>query len=85
MPSQQVPKAPKGLQIEGDDPRKATWEPPPSPFGLIEEVLYEDPWRLLLACILLMKTSGRQVTWPASSQSSQAAVQCCSCALCQCV
>jgi len=35
----------------------ATWDPPASPFGLIEEELYADPWRLLTACILLNKTS----------------------------
>ena len=56
----QVPKALLGLQVEGD-PRLHTWDPPPSPFSLIEEVLYQDPWRLLLACMLLNKTSGRAV------------------------
>lgn len=49
-----------GLKAVGD-PRIATWEPPPSPFGLIEEVLYHDPWKLLMACMLLNKTSGRAV------------------------
>lgn len=33
------------------------WEPPQSPYGLIEEQLFGDPWRLLVACILLNKTS----------------------------
>ncbi|EFJ45791.1 hypothetical protein VOLCADRAFT_35340, partial [Volvox carteri f. nagariensis] len=37
------------------------WIPPASPWGLIEEVLYDNPWRLLVACILLNKTTGRQV------------------------
>jgi methyl-CpG-binding domain protein 4 len=32
-----------------------------SPFGLLEEELWQDPWRLLLACLLLNKTSGKQV------------------------
>lgn len=50
-----------GLKAVGD-PRIATWEPPPSPFGLIEEVLYHDPWKLLMACMLLNKTSGRAVS-----------------------
>ena len=41
--------------------RVALWEPPVSPFGLIEEQVYHDPWRLLVACMLLNKTSGRAV------------------------
>ena len=57
----QVPKALLGLQVEGGNPREHTWDPPASPFSLIEEVLYQDPWRLLLACMLLNKTSGRAV------------------------
>lgn len=43
------------------DPRCCIWEPPVSPFGLIEEQLFWDPWKLLAACILLNKTSGTQV------------------------
>ena len=43
------------------DPRVSTWDPPVSLYGLIEEVVYKDPWRLLLACMLLNKTSGKQV------------------------
>ena len=27
------------------------WHPPKSPFNLIQEQLYEDPWRVLVACI----------------------------------
>ena len=52
------------------DPRVAVWEPPQSPFGLIEEELYDDPWRLLLACLLLNKTSGRQVASSTTCTSS---------------
>ncbi|CAI5495394.1 unnamed protein product [Closterium sp. Naga37s-1] len=37
------------------------WVPPVSPFGLIQERLYRDPWRLLVACMLLNKTAGRQL------------------------
>ena len=44
------------------DPRACLWVPPPSPYCLIEEVVYEDPWRLLLACMLLNKTSSKQVS-----------------------
>jgi len=44
------------------DPRKAsTWVPPVSPYGLLEEELYENPWKLLVACLLLNKTNARQV------------------------
>jgi hypothetical protein len=42
------------------DPRLCLWEPPASPYGLIEEELYHNPWKLLLACMLLNKTSGKQ-------------------------
>ncbi|CAI5501172.1 unnamed protein product [Closterium sp. Naga37s-1] len=37
------------------------WVPPVSPFGLIQERLYRDPWKLLVACMLLNKTAGRQL------------------------
>ena len=41
------------------DPRQPApgWLPPPSPLSLIEEALYEKPWRLLVACCLLNKTT----------------------------
>jgi hypothetical protein len=41
--------------------RDESWVPPKSPFGLIQESLYKDPWRVLLSCMLLNKTAGRQV------------------------
>jgi len=43
------------------DPRKAAWVPPVSPYGLLEEEVYENPWKLLVACLLLNKTSATQV------------------------
>ncbi len=43
------------------DPRVSTWVPPQSPYGLLEEELWQDPWKLLVACMLLNKTSGKQV------------------------
>lgn len=46
------------------DPASASaqeWVPPVSPYGLIQEKLYKDPWKLLVACMLLNKTSGQQV------------------------
>ena len=51
-----------GLHVLSGDPKQPVWDPPASPFGLIEEVLYQDPWRLLLACMLLNKTSGTAVS-----------------------
>ncbi len=50
----------KRPQVVGD-PRVSVYEAPASPFGLIEEQLYNDPWKLLVACILLNKTSITQV------------------------
>lgn len=44
-----------------EDPKRVLWQPPVSPFGLLEESLYEDPWRLLVACVLLNKTTATQV------------------------
>ncbi len=35
------------------------WTPPKSPYCLIQEILYHDPWQLLIATIFLNKTSGR--------------------------
>ncbi|CAN0065822.1 unnamed protein product, partial [Choristocarpus tenellus] len=32
-----------------------------SPFGLLEELLTDDPWRLLLSCIMLNQTTRSQV------------------------
>jgi hypothetical protein len=40
------------------NPRLSLWVPPQSPFSLIEEQLCDDPWRLLVACMLLNKTTG---------------------------
>lgn len=45
------------------NPRISTWVPPVSPYGLLEEepVLYSDPWKLLVCCMLLNKTHANQV------------------------
>lgn len=34
------------------------WNPPKSPFNLIQEQLYHDPWKLLVATIFLNRTRG---------------------------
>uniref|UniRef100_A0A8C4QP54 Methyl-CpG-binding domain protein 4 n=1 Tax=Eptatretus burgeri TaxID=7764 RepID=A0A8C4QP54_EPTBU len=35
------------------------WTPPKSPFNLVQEILFHDPWKLLLAAIFLNKTSAK--------------------------
>ncbi|XP_054243546.1 methyl-CpG-binding domain protein 4 [Indicator indicator] len=35
------------------------WIPPRSPFNLVQETLFHDPWKLLIATIFLNKTSGK--------------------------
>jgi len=40
------------------DPR-VLWDPPESPYKFIQELLYRDPWRLLISTIFLNKTSGK--------------------------
>lgn len=40
---------------------KKGWVPPRSPWGLIQEDLWPDPWRILVACIMLNQTSRKQV------------------------
>ncbi|CAN0536438.1 unnamed protein product, partial [Ectocarpus sp. 12 AP-2014] len=40
-------------------PRAGTFLP--SPFGLIEELLTDDPWRLLIGCIMLNQTTRSQM------------------------
>ncbi|XP_072928709.1 methyl-CpG-binding domain protein 4 isoform X2 [Hemitrygon akajei] len=36
------------------------WTPPRSPFKLIQETLFHDPWKLLVATIFLNRTSGKK-------------------------
>ncbi|PSC75056.1 methyl-binding domain 4 [Micractinium conductrix] len=61
-PSAPSPAAGTAQQAQQEaDPRLCLWEPPVSPYGLLEEELYDDPWKLLVACMLLNKTSGAQV------------------------
>ncbi|CAI9737241.1 methyl-CpG-binding domain protein 4 isoform X2 [Octopus vulgaris] len=68
------PKSPKSLQKskyfqKKDDkmtslaqPRilsQTKWTPPKSPFCLVQESLFHDPWKLLIATIFLNKTTGK--------------------------
>ncbi|KAL0041386.1 hypothetical protein WJX79_001597 [Trebouxia sp. C0005] len=59
--SAKKPSRTRAFLQPGSDPRQALWHPPASPYGLIEEYLYQDPWKLLVACMLLNVTSGLQV------------------------
>lgn len=34
------------------------WTPPRSPYNLVQETLFHDPWKLLVATVFLNKTSG---------------------------
>nr|XP_025955439.1 methyl-CpG-binding domain protein 4 isoform X2 [Dromaius novaehollandiae] len=51
----------KMLQAPSPPRRKAfrKWTPPRSPFNLVQETLFHDPWKLLIATIFLNKTSGK--------------------------
>ncbi|XP_067683662.1 uncharacterized protein [Haliotis asinina] len=40
-------------------PRERPWTPPKSPFNLVQESLFHDPWKLLVATIFLNKTNGK--------------------------
>ncbi|XP_040264310.1 methyl-CpG-binding domain protein 4 isoform X1 [Bufo bufo] len=52
----------KALSEAMEPPRRkafSKWTPPRSPFNLVQETLFHDPWKLLIATIFLNKTSGR--------------------------
>ncbi|XP_056380933.1 methyl-CpG-binding domain protein 4 isoform X2 [Hyla sarda] len=52
----------KALSEALDPPRRkafSKWTPPRSPFNLVQETLFHDPWKLLIATIFLNKTSGK--------------------------
>ena len=37
------------------------WKPPKSPIGMLQEDLWPDVWKILVACILHNQTSRKQV------------------------
>lgn len=39
--------------------RDVKWTPPKSPFNLVQESLYHDPWKLLIGTIFLNRTTGK--------------------------
>lgn len=38
-----------------------SWVPPRSPYGLLQEDLWPDEWRILVACLMLNLTTRKQV------------------------
>ena len=38
--------------------RDETWTPPKSPYNLVQESLFHNPWKLLVATIFLNRTTG---------------------------
>ncbi|KAK0044737.1 dentin sialophosphoprotein [Biomphalaria pfeifferi] len=64
--------------------RDEKWIPPRSPFCLVQESLFHDPWKLLVATIFLNKTTGRQAIptlwkflnhWPTPEKACHADVE----------
>ena len=45
----------------GPEPVRLWWAPPLSPFGLLEEILWQDEWKLLVSCMMLNCTTRLQV------------------------
>ena len=43
--------------------RDEHWVPPRSPYNLVQESLFHDPWKLLVATIFLNKTTGKDGRW----------------------
>jgi methyl-CpG-binding domain protein 4 len=39
----------------------STWRPPKSPIGMLQEDLWPDTWKILVACILHNQTARKQV------------------------
>lgn len=55
-------QTPSDAPFKKNTPTKDTgWIPPVSPYGLLEEELYHSPWKLMISCILLNKTTASQV------------------------
>ena len=62
---------------------KAKWNPPKSPFNLVQESLFHNPWQLLIATIFLQRTKGEMAIplihkffekWPRPKDVLQAAL-----------
>jgi len=42
---------------------RVKWHPPKSPFQLVQETTFYDPWRLLISTIFLQKTNYKTAQW----------------------
>ena len=42
--------------------KRTKWTPPKSPYCLVQESLFHDPWKLLVATIFLNRTTGKKLT-----------------------
>ena len=60
------------------------WNPPKSPYNLIQERLYSDPWKILVACIFCNLTRRFQAEplideffnrWPSPEDAAKAPIQ----------
>ena len=60
---------------------KPAWIPPKSPFDLVQEKLFSQPWKLLVATIFLNKTNNKVSlpilwqffeVWPSAEAASKA-------------
>ncbi|XP_036726660.1 methyl-CpG-binding domain protein 4 isoform X2 [Balaenoptera musculus] len=69
IPQTQIEKRKRSLYFSSKYNRQALspprrkafkkWTPPRSPFNLVQETLFHDPWKLLIATIFLNRTSGK--------------------------
>lgn len=64
-------KTPPPLPSEPSDVKKTPrhldypdFTPPTSPYGLVQEQLYREPWKLLIATIFLNRTTGKTTPSP---------------------
>ena len=55
--SESLPNPPK---VGDKDPHKKKWTPPKSPYKLVQETLFHDPWKLLVSSIFLNRTAGEK-------------------------
>lgn len=57
--TEQLPNPPK-LGLKDTLPEKKKWTPPKSPYNLVQETLFHDPWKLLISSIFLNRTAGNK-------------------------
>ena len=65
-----APASPPSSPGSGPEPVRHWWAPPLSPFGLLEEILWQDEWKLLVSCMML-NCSSKLLTWRLRWRHSQ--------------